>query len=216
MFTIKISIPLTLIFLSLGLVACMTPGPQAGSGAQDGTLYDSDRDVELDDNDGDGIPDLTERIAGTDPEDSADIPRSRIEKAVEELLSQKTPRTPTQGVCLSNYVQYGPLCIWGNSQTYNWRYDDASNLCRILGGYYQFANPRVATYEDLFHIYFWYSSDAFRYNPMDKWIGNMVGDNRVLCGNRSVSYSSDPDRYDFEGNCNKNEQRSFWCAYDAY
>ena len=215
MFTTRISTLISiLIFLSLGSVACTTTDPQPGS--QDSPLYDSDRNVVLKDRDGDGIPDLTERIAGTDPENSSDTPRDRTQKAIDEYLSQKTPRAPTQGVCLSNYVQFGPLCIWGNPQAYNWRYDDAANLCRFLGGHFKVGNPRVATYEDLFHIYRWYSSDAFRYDPKNKWIGNMVGDNKVLCGNRHVSYSSDPDRFDFEGTCNKSDTRSFWCAYDAY
>jgi hypothetical protein len=170
----------------------------------------------LGDRDGDGVPDLTEGIAGSDPADASDTPRGRTEEVIEEYLSQKVPRTPSQGVCLSNYVQFGPLCIWSNPQAYEWRYDDASNLCRIVGGYLQVGNPRVATYEDLFHIYYWYSSATSSYNPKNRWIGNTVGDNKVLCGNRHVNYSGDPDRYDFEGTCNKSDKRSFWCAYDAY
>jgi hypothetical protein len=103
MYRIRISNSLLfLIFTSFGLVACTTPGTSMGAGATDNPLYNSDLNAVLENRDGDGVPDLTETIAGSDVNDASDTPKSRIDKVVEEYINRKTPRTPTQGVCLSN------------------------------------------------------------------------------------------------------------------
>lgn len=79
--------------------------------------------------------------------------------------------------CRSGYRQAGPrLCISTNVQNAT-QYDTAARRCRVQRG-------RVATYEDLYYLYIHSGLDA-SYNPSGKWIGNMVGDDRVLCGNRS-------------------------------
>ena len=61
---------------------------------------------------------------------------------------------------------------------------------------------RVCKYEDLFAVYYFTSWEGF-FNPKGKWIGNMVDDDRVFCGNKDVTFNGDSDANNFEGKCNK-------------
>jgi hypothetical protein len=85
------------------------------------------------------------------------------------------------------------------------RYDVASANCRDVGA-------RVCKYEDLFAVYYYATWDG-AFNPYGMWIGNMVDDDRVLCGNRAVTYDDDPDYKNFEGTCNKADTRQYYCCY---
>ena len=75
------------------------------------------------------------------------------------------------------------------------------------------AKSTVASYEDLFFLYRQTSLDA-NFNVNGKWIGNITGDDQVLCGNRDITSDGDTDISNFETTCDKNDVRSFWCAHD--
>jgi hypothetical protein len=92
---------------------------------------------------------------------------------------------------------------------------DAVTLCRNRGA-------RIATLEDLQYVY-----DNLRitfpelvpsYNPLNRWLGNVTGDNEALCGNSAVETVGDIPgfRFDFDGRCSRRlpNSRSFWCAHD--
>jgi hypothetical protein len=102
---------------------------------------------------------------------------------------------PTPGICISNSPQ--------TSQTFQ----NATFLCHIQGA-------RVASYEDLVFLYN-VSSLEPAYSPISKWLGpGLVVDDKALCGNKDITFNGDPDINNFEGTCNKNDQRQFWCAMD--
>ena len=47
------------------------------------------------------------------------------------------------------------------------------------------------------------------------WIGpDLSADDNALCGNRDITFDGDPDRTNFEGTCNKNDVRAYFCAHD--
>ena len=71
----------------------------------------------------------------------------------------------------------------------------------------------MASYEDFYYLYIHSNLDA-SYNPNGRWIGNMVADDNALCGNRDITFDGDPDRGNFEGTCNKTNNRPYWCAHD--
>lgn len=75
-------------------------------------------------------------------------------------------------------------------------------------------NARVCTYEDYYAIYAGTGWSEF-FNVKGKWIGNMVGDDDVLCGNKDVTYTGDPDYKNFEGACNKHDTRQYFCCRDV-
>jgi len=79
-------------------------------------------------------------------------------------------------------------------------------LCRDL-------RARVANYGDFRYLYVRSALDA-AYNVNGRWIGNVVGDDNILCGNRSINADNHSDIGNFEGTCNRFDQRSYWCAYD--
>ncbi len=180
------------------------PSPQSAK------FYDTDRNLVLEDTDGDGTPDMTESLEGTDPLDSESFPGSdtlELEKSVEAETAKAAQLAgfPTP-VCREGFRQAGPrLCISIDVQDAA-RYHWAQRRCRVQ-------RSRVASYEDLYYLYIHSSLDA-SYNPNGKWIGNMVADDDALCGNRSITFNGDPDQQNFEGTCNKNDSRTYWCAHD--
>ena len=95
------------------------------------------------------------------------------------------------------------------------RYDRASVSCRNKGG-------RVCSYEDLFYIYHEVPEWARYWNPSGKWLGDFTRDDKVLCGNKTVSsytlspYDNDTDSdiWNFEGECNKKDSRKYYCCSD--
>jgi hypothetical protein len=86
-------------------------------------------------------------------------------------------------------------------------YEHASLMCKRV-------SARVCTYEDFYAIYAATPWAAY-FNPNGKWIGNMVGDDDVLCGNKDVTYDGDPDVDNFEGVCNKHDAREYFCCRDT-
>lgn len=198
-----------LVLLTLCLSAAWAGHLLAAEDDQRGFL-DTDTGLWLEDSDGDGHPDLTEQIAGTDLKDPSSIPGAHILQMEKELEEGTEAGTTAVGfpapVCRAGFRAVGGrLCITTAAQTAT-IYLVADALCRVR-------RSRVATMEDLFYLYVT-SSLAPAYNPNGRWLGNVVGDDRVLRGNRSVTFVGDPDAYNFEGVANENDRRSYWCAHD--
>jgi hypothetical protein len=108
--------------------------------------------------------------------------------------------------CRTGFRQAGArLCISTNTQNAA-PYRTATVRCRD-----RFA--RVCTYEDLTYLYYRTTLDA-SYSPNGRWIGNMVADDNVLCGNRSIPSNDHPNIANFEGTCNKADSRAYWCCHD--
>jgi hypothetical protein len=74
-------------------------------------------------------------------------------------------------------------------------------------------NARVCTYEDFYSIYIVTPWDPY-FNVKNTWIGNMVGDDAVLCGNKDITEDGDVDIYNFEGVCNKHDPQGYFCCRD--
>ncbi|PRP95150.1 hypothetical protein [Enhygromyxa salina] len=161
--------------------------------------FDEERQIYVYDRDDDGFPDITEALDGTDmldPDDNLAI-NSRSQAPQAAVF----PATS----CRSGFIQAGPrLCITQLVQNAT-RYRFAVDNCR---------NKRsdVCSYEDLTYLYLNSGLDA-SYNPDGAWIGNMVDDDLVLCGNRSITFNGDPDLANFEGTCSKHESREYWCCH---
>lgn len=174
-------------------------------------MFDTDRNMLLKDSDGDETPDLTESLTETDPLDPTSFPGSdtlELEQRVAEEIEQAEVAGFPAANCRTGYRQAGPrLCISTSLQSAA-RYHWAQRRCRVQRG-------RVASYEDLYYLYIHSSLDS-SYNPSGRWIGNMVADDNALCGNSSITFDGDPDIQNFEGTCNKNDNRSYWCAHDRF
>jgi hypothetical protein len=85
------------------------------------------------------------------------------------------------------------------------RYDVAAANCHAYGG-------RICTYEDFSYVFLTSNWELF-YNTQGKWIGNMINDDEVFCGNRAITFNGDADIYNFEGHCNKSNLRQYWCCF---
>lgn len=154
--------------------------------------FDTDRQVYVYDADGDSFPDLTEQLGGTDLLDPSDP-------------GPGEPLFPATS-CRAGFIQAGSrLCITQGVQNAA-RYRIAARNCRNQRG-------QVCTYEDLTYLYYSSGLDA-NYNPDGAWLGTMVGDDEVLCGNKDITFNNDPDIVNFEGTCNKNDTRAYWCCHD--
>lgn len=154
--------------------------------------FDTDRRILVYDADGDSFPDITEQLGGSDLLDPSDP-------------GPGEPLFPTTA-CRAGFAQAGSrLCISQAAQNAT-TYRTAVRTCRNL-------RAQVCNYEDLTYLYYSSGLDA-NYNVDGKWIGNMVGDDEVLCGNKSITFNNDPDIANFEGTCNKNNSRSYWCCHD--
>ena len=154
--------------------------------------FDTDGQVYLYDADGDSFPDLTERLGGSDVLDPQDP-------------GTPEPLFPTAS-CRAGFVQAGSrLCISELVQNAA-RYRTAVRDCRNQ-------RSQVCSYEDLTYLYYSTSLDS-NYNPDGRWIGNLVADDNVLCGNRNITTDNDPDIANFEGTCSKDNQRNYWCCHD--
>lgn len=177
-------------------------------------MFDTDTQTLLQDTDGDGYPDKTEQIGGTDPFDATDYPGSgdtqttspqSVSKGGSLISPSNVAGFPTSS-CRPGFRQAGArLCISTNVQNAD-RFDQAVHFCRDQ-------RARVATYGDLFYLYVHSGLDA-TYNPNGKWIGNIVGDDDVFVGNRSITFNNDPDMWNFEGVGKKWDSRNYWCAHD--
>lgn len=113
---------------------------------------------------------------------------------------------PSSGACRSGFREAGArMCITidpANAQSF------ANALVHCMD-----RSSRVASYGDLRYLYVRTGFDA-SYNPNGRWIGNFVGDDQALCGNRAIVSDNDPNIANFEGTCSRFDSRSFWCAYD--
>jgi hypothetical protein len=174
-------------FASFGCTK-LEPVPPPGTGA------DKVVDPRLD-SDKDGVPDLVEQTTGTDLDDATSFPRDTRER----------------GECPTGWNKRDMRCFSG----LNWyrTYASAVVHCRGMEWYYR-VPIRVATHEDLSYLYMSYPTLAPSYNPQGHWIGNIVGDDRVLCGNRAITSPTDEHIRNFEGTCNKSNQRRFWCVME--
>jgi hypothetical protein len=86
-------------------------------------------------------------------------------------------------------------------------FETAMVLCRNKLAY-------VASYGDLRYLSFNTALEGL-YNPNGRWIGpDLSADDNALCGNRDITFDGDPDRTNFEGTCNKNDVRAYFCAHD--
>ncbi len=179
----------------------------SGGGAENATansgMYDTDRKVVLTDTDQDGFPDLTESLEATNPFDDTSYPGSDMPDA-DEAGDPGFPAT----ACRSGYRQAGTrLCISTNVHNAG-TYANAIVSCRDRRG-------RVASYGDLRYLYVRTTLDA-AYNPNGRWIGNFVDDDKALCGNKAITSNNDPDIGNFEGECNRFDNRNYWCAHDRF
>jgi hypothetical protein len=185
-------------WLSLPWVAALClmvvgPAVYAQQDTQHSTLRDSD---------GDTYPNSTERREGTDPLDAEDYP-GRSPKASE--AEQKSAGFPADG-CRLGFRQAGSrLCINTFVQGAT-SYNNAAVFCRDQ-------KAHVCTYEDFRYLFVRTTLDAL-YNPLGRWIGNMVHDDLVFCGNAPITVNNDPDIGNFEGQCNKSDIRQYWCCHD--
>lgn len=156
--------------------------------------FDDETQTWLYDADGDSWPDITEQRGGTDMLDPSSHPGPDPDANFPAIA------------CRPGFIQAGSrMCINQNTQNAT-TYANASVNCRN-----QYA--RVCSYEDLTYLYVNTGLDA-TYNPMTSWIGNIVADNSVLCGNVHINNANDPDIWDFENACHKNDPRPYWCCHD--
>ena len=177
------------------------------------TMFDTDRGVMLADSDGDGFPDMTESLEGTNPFNEANFPGSDIPsdgEMAEMDMAEGEDAAADVGFpassCRSGYRQAGSrLCISTNVHDAR-SFANASTFCRDRRG-------RVAGYGDLRYLYVRTTIDS-AYNPNGRWLGDWTGDDQVLCGNKSVTFNNDPDIANFDGTCNRFDNRNFWCAHD--
>jgi len=74
------------------------------------------------------------------------------------------------------------------------------------------SRSRVCTREDYFYIYT--GPNAGQYNANNRWLGNTVGDDQALCGNRDVTSYWDSDKWNFDGTCNVGDTKQYRCCHD--
>jgi hypothetical protein len=162
--------------------------------------FDEERQVYVYDRDDDGFPDITEDLEGTDMFDPDSNP------ALDWLAPTAQGGFPA-GNCRAGFRPAGSrLCISTHTQNAA-KYRYAILNCRNH-------RSNVCSYADLTYLYVYSALDA-TYNPSGKWIGDMTGDDQVLCGNRTISYDGDPDWANFEKTCSKTDVRSYWCCHDV-
>jgi len=109
--------------------------------------------------------------------------------------------------CREGFIQAGPrLCITQAVQQAA-QFDTAMVRCRNK-------RARVATYGDLYYLYRNVTWD-YLYSPGEKWLGeDVIRDDTALCGNMPTWGDDTPSQENFEGTCNKNDIRQYWCAHD--
>ena len=205
--SVFLSVPLLIVVAADNLAGAQETSDQPRS-PQAEVMFDTDRNLLLKDSDGDGVPDLTESIEGTDPLDQSSFQGAESQRLEAQVSGDIEAVGFPAANCRTGYRQAGPrLCISINVQNAT-RYTWAQRRCRVNRG-------RMASYEDLYYLYVHSSLDA-SYNPSGRWIGNLVADDNALCGNRQITFNGDPDRNNFEGTCNKSNNRAYWCAHDRF
>lgn len=194
----------TVLILKISLVIAALVCFAAPSEASSSGYFDTDRQEWLVDTDGDGIVDLTEEIAGTDPFDHQDFPGAEGEPGADEALLKAGGFATSS--CRTGFDPAGTrLCIDTHEQNAV-KYDVAQARCRSR-------RAHVCTYEDMFYLYYYTTMDG-SYNPYNLWLGDFVHDDTVLCGNKSITGNGDADMYNFEGHCSKTIARQYYCCHD--
>jgi hypothetical protein len=189
----------TCLPLALGLVLAAA-GAAAAPPDERGIPYDTERGIYLVDTDGDTFPDLTEEIEKTDHYGERDFPGRQ-----QARRGQKASGFPNI-VCRAGFQPAGSrLCISEEIQG-NDRFADATFLCREQRAY-------VCGYEEIRFLYLRTNLDA-TFNVSGRWLGDWTGDDQVLCGNRSITSDNDPDIANFEGTCDRDDFRAYWCCHD--
>lgn len=159
------------------------------------------------DSDGDGFRDYQELLGGSDPFDAENIPDAAprvTAQTKQEIIAHSGVPNPT---CRTGFWQVGTLCIDSTIQSP----DQFANVMF----YCQNRRARVATYGDLYYVYWNAIGLRAHYNPDGKWIGpGLISDDNALCGNRVVDTNPDNDVFNFEGTCHKFDSRAYWCVHD--
>ena len=108
--------------------------------------------------------------------------------------------------CRAGFRQVGnTLCISSDVQP-------ADQVANAMF-YCQDKRARVASYGDLYYLYWYATSLRAAYNANQRWIGpNLISDDHALCGNSNTD--TDAQVFNFEGTCNKFDLRGYWCAHD--
>jgi hypothetical protein len=108
--------------------------------------------------------------------------------------------------CRAGFRQIGnTLCISSDVQA-------ADHFANVLF-YCQDKRARVASYGDLYYLYWYAQSLRVVYNANGRWIGpGLISDDNALCGNSDTI--TDAQVFNFEGTCNKFNIRGYWCAHD--
>lgn len=168
----------------------------AGCDAQDPGAPEFSAEVAASDEDSDGA-----EWADSDGEDA-----SWNEASPDDFDAEIDPAEvgfPTSS-CRSGFNQpHQRICVSGVRSSD--RYLAAQRRCRA-------SRARVCTREDYFYIYS--GPNGGSYNANGQWLGNTVGDDQALCGNRSVTSRWDSDMWNFDGTCNVQDQRQFRCCHD--
>jgi hypothetical protein len=109
--------------------------------------------------------------------------------------------------CRQGYTQRGSrLCIGPLRPGVN-NYGAAAEDCRD-----RYAN--VCSVDDLIYLYVNSQADA-NYNPRNRWLGNVVDQNSVLCGDRDITSDNDNDMWNFADVCTRSTgPHSYWCCHD--
>jgi hypothetical protein len=108
--------------------------------------------------------------------------------------------------CRAGFRQIGnTLCISSDVQSAD-QFPNALFYC-------QDKRARVASYGDLYYLYWYARFLRSAYNANGRWIGpSLIGDDTALCGNSNTD--TDGQVFNFEGTCNKFDYRGYWCAHD--
>ena len=204
-----------LLLLALtGAPALAQKPDDAGEKPPGAVGFDIETNQWLFDSDGDGFPDLTEEIGGTDPQDRESNPKSTLEAAAgadggsEAQVGKAGKVGFQQATCRGGFYNWAGaprLCI---TLTQNAEvYEQAAANCRAK-------SSRLCSYEDLGYLFIGSSVDVI-YDPSgQKWLGDFVQNDYVNCGDLSVTFDNDPDTMNFEGTCSKFEKHPYWCCHD--
>ena len=175
---------------------------------QEEEMFDLETGLWLVDTDGDTYPDLTEERMETDPFDADSYPGQIAADTRGGLVALPESAVDIESaLCRSGFVQRGTrLCATGlKGPSY---YDDATIVCGASGA-------RVCAYSDLYYIYTQTTADA-TFNPLNRFIGNIIADSTALCGSRSITFNNDPDIVDFDKACPTRSfgtKRNYWCCH---
>lgn len=181
----------SVLALSLLAFGCDTEGPQPQEAADAPDTSEVDEDIEEMDSEGDWVD-----SEGEEP----------VDGDIDEFGAPVDPQAvgfPT-GSCRSGFNSPNSR-ICATPLRYNTQYYSAQASCRA-------SRARVCSREDYFYIYT--GPNAGSYNANGKWLGNSVGDDQALCGNRDVTSYWDSDKWNFDGTCNVNDVKEYRCCHD--